>query len=76
MSESAFECILSENFRIFSENFRTCESVTDSELVFVLLHGLPSGCKGVREALEKQDALTEGVSATGVRQTTVRQACG
>ncbi len=39
------------------------ESVTDSELVFVLLQGLPGSYKGIREALEMQDALTvDGVS--------------
>jgi len=39
------------------------EIVTESELVFVLLQGLPNSYKGVREALEMQDALTvEGVS--------------
>ncbi len=39
------------------------ENVTESELVFVLLQGLPNNYKGVREALELQDDLTvEGVS--------------
>ena len=39
------------------------EIVSESELVFVLQQGLPSSYKGVREALEMQDALTvDGVS--------------
>jgi len=52
------------------------EIVTESELVFVLLQGLPSSFKGVREALEMQDALTVDGVSDKLRDVMERRAFG
>ena len=52
------------------------EIVTESELVFVLLQGLPSSYKGVREALEMQDALTVDGVSDKLRDVMERRAFG
>jgi len=52
------------------------EIVSESELVFVLLQGLPSSYKGVREALEMQDALTVDGVSDKLRDVMERRAFG